>query len=124
MLIKEQEVVVIMASYREKWFKANPGKKRLGHRGLWWKCVNCHEWFHKEDIDVDHRLPKRDGGTDDLWNLQPMCKHCNRSKRDRQTTGETLSTMARAAVHGELGKAIGGVAKQKLKDAVGIKYKR
>lgn len=113
-----------MAGYREKWFKANPGKKRFGHRGLWWKCVRCHEWFHKEDIDIDHRLPKRDGGTDDLWNLQPMCKHCNRSKHDNQTAGETFSTMARAAVHGELGKAIGGVAKQKLKDAVGIKYKR
>ena len=64
------------------------------------------------------------GGTDDLWNLQPMCRSCNSSKRDRQTKGETASTLIRATAHGQLGKAVGGMAKQKLKDAVGIKYVR
>lgn len=113
-----------MAGYREAFFKANPGKKRLGHRGLWWKCTKCHEWFHKDNIDVDHRIPKRDGGTDDLWNLQAMCRHCNRSKGDRQSKGETMTTVVKATVHGDLGKVIGGVAKQKTKDFFGIKYKR
>lgn len=110
--------------YREKWFSANPGKKRFGRTGVWYKCVKCREWFRKSQIDIDHRIPKRQGGTDDLWNLQPMCRHCNRSKNDNQSGFETASTMFQAATHGELGKAIGGVAKQKLKDAVGIKYKR
>lgn len=31
---------------------------------------------------VDHRIPLARGGTNDLDNLQPMCKECNRRKRD------------------------------------------
>lgn len=110
--------------YREKWFAENPGKKRFGHTGVWYKCVKCRGWFRESQIDIDHRIPKRQGGTDDLWNLQPMCRHCNRSKHDNQTAGETLTTVVKAATHGQLGKVVGGVAKQKLKDVVGIKYKR
>lgn len=110
--------------YRENYFAHNPGKKVFGRRGTWYRCVSCGGWFSKSDITVDHRIPKRDGGTDDLWNLQPMCRSCNSSKRDRQTKGETASTLIRATAHGQLGKAVGGMAKQKLKDAVGIKYVR
>lgn len=110
--------------YRDAWFKANPGRRLVGHRGLWYKCQKCHKWFKKDDIDIDHRIPKRQGGTDDLWNLQALCKHCNRSKKDKQTGLETATTLFSAAGHGELGKAIGGMAKQKTKDFFGIKYKR
>ena len=110
--------------YREAYFNAHQGRKVIGHKGLCWKCVRCGGWFPKSEIDVDHRISKRYGGTDDLWNLQAMCKHCNRSKRERSSGGEIAATVVGATVHGGLGKLAKGVATQKVKDALGIKYKR
>lgn len=105
--------------YRENWFNNN--RPNLFGK---YRCVSCGGFFTKKEIEIDHRIPKRDGGTDDLWNLQPMCRHCNRSKRDRQTKLETASTLVRATAHGQLGKAVGGMAKQGIKDALGFKYRR
>ena len=105
--------------YRELWFSNN----RPNIFGKY-RCVSCGGYFTKSEIEIDHRIPKRKGGTDDLWNLQPMCRSCNRRKRERQTRGETASTLVRATMHGQLGKAVGGMAVQGMKDAVGIKYKR
>lgn len=113
-----------MADYRKLFFEHNKGTKLPFKRGTYYRCVSCGGWFSKSDITVDHRIPKRKGGTDDLWNLQPMCRHCNSSKRDRNDGFETASTLIRATVHGQLGKAVGGVAKQGVKDALHIKYKR
>lgn len=64
-----------MGNYRKKWFDYNPpvfGKYR---------CSHCGGWFKKEDIDIDHIVPQKYGGSDELFNLQPLCKHCNRSKQ-------------------------------------------
>ena len=108
-----------MAGYRELWFKNN--KPNLFGK---YRCVSCGGFFNKTEIEIDHRIPKRKGGTDDLWNLQPMCRHCNRSKRERQTKGETAVTLVGAALHGGLGKAVGGMASRKVKDTLGIKYTR
>lgn len=105
--------------YREKWFQHH----RPNIFGKY-RCVRCGGWFRKDQIEIDHRIPKRDGGTDDLWNLQPMCRHCNRSKRDRQSNVETASTLVRATANGQLGKAVGNIAKRKVKDVLGFKYKR
>ena len=105
--------------YREKWFQHH----RPNIFGKY-RCVRCGGWFRKDQIEIDHRIPKRDGGTDDLWNLQPMCRHCNRSKRDRQSNVETASTLVRATANGQLGKAVGNIAKRKVKDALGFKYRR
>lgn len=63
-------------SYREKFFNNN--KSNNG----WYTCVSCGRSFRKGDIDIDHILPQSCGGSDSLDNLQCMCKHCNRSKRD------------------------------------------
>lgn len=65
-----------MSSYRDKWFRNN--KPFFGR----YRCVHCGRWFVKEDIDIDHIIPKKYGGTDALVNLQPLCKHCNRSKKE------------------------------------------
>ena len=35
--------------------------------------------------EVDHILPIKRGGTDDLWNLQPLQRRNNRSKADKFT---------------------------------------
>ncbi len=62
--------------YREDYFehhKSNHG---------WYTCVRCGGKFRKSEIDIDHIIPQRYGGSDHLNNLQCMCKHCNRSKQD------------------------------------------
>ena len=110
--------------YRETFFVHNPGTKLPFKRGTYWQCVTCGKWFSKSEITVDHRIPKRDGGTDDVWNLQPMCRSCNSSKRDRQSGVETAATLVKAASQGDLGKALGSMATQTFKDALGVKYKR
>lgn len=106
-------------TYREKWFAANPPSPAGTYQ-----CVYCHGWFHKSQIDIDHRIPKRDGGTDDLYNLQPTCKHCNCSKRDRQSNADNLVSAIGAIATGNAGNLAKSIGKQKLKDFLGFKYKR
>lgn len=104
--------------YREKWFQANPSMTGL------WMCSKCHKAFSKEQIEIDHVLPVRKGGTDDLWNLQPMCRHCNRQKGKNQSKMETVVTVLSAAENGDTVKLVASVTKQALKDVLGIKYRR
>ena len=115
--------------YRETFFNNTPSM--MGK----YQCCKCGGWFTKSNIDVDHRIPKRHGGTDDLWNLQAMCKHCNRSKGADTNTGEVAQTLITAGISGlvnggmqggldNLSKLGASVAKQKVKDALGIKYRR
>lgn len=64
--------------YRDKYFDKNdPYDNNNG----WYKCVKCGRSFRKGDMDIDHILPKKFGGRDSEWNLQCICKHCNRSKQ-------------------------------------------
>ena len=64
--------------YRKDFFDDPKNKTKSGL----YTCFRCHKKFKKEDIDVDHIIPQSLGGDDGLDNLQCMCKHCNRSKRD------------------------------------------
>ena len=100
-----------------------------------YRCVRCKRWFPKSEIDVDHRIAKRLGGTDDLWNLQAMCKHCNRSKGKNSTKGEVVKTVAVGTISGlihggakgvfiNIARLVKSVVIQKIKDIFGIKYKR
>ena len=50
-------------------------KKRAGYR-----CAYCGG---RGELTVDHKLPLIYGGTDEIWNLQCLCKSCNSSKRER-----------------------------------------
>ncbi len=81
-------------NYREYWFANNPSKDG------YYKCVRCHKKFKKADIDIDHIIPQNKGGTDKLSNLQPMCKHCNRSKQDStdRTVGDYIKNAMRNAI--------------------------
>ena len=38
------------------------------------KCRYCKS---KENLTIDHKIPKSRGGTDDISNLQCLCGRCN-----------------------------------------------
>ena len=45
-----------------------------------WHCVYCG----RVATAVDHVKPTATGGTDDVWNLAPVCVACNAHKMDRE----------------------------------------
>ena len=61
--------------YRDKYFKYNKGSL-LGR----YKCSHCGRKFRKKYIDIDHIVPRSRGGSNELTNLQALCRYCNRSK--------------------------------------------
>ena len=65
-----------MGNYRQKYFE----ETKSDHG--WYTCRRCGGKFRKKDMDVDHIIPQNYGGSDALYNLQGLCKHCNRSKQD------------------------------------------
>ena len=87
--------------YRDDYFDNNPSNHG------WYTCVRCGRSFRKGDVDIDHIIPQSYGGPDHPANLQCMCKHCNRSKRDdlsdvpgdlvRNNTGCFITTAVCAA---------------------------
>lgn len=57
----------------------------------WYTCVHCGKKFRKNSIDIDHIVPKSKGGKNNPENLQCLCIHCNRSKKDNmEQTKEDL----------------------------------
>jgi ATP adenylyltransferase len=49
-------------------------------------CSLCGASIKDTPIDVDHIIPRNQGGSNDVSNLQALCYRCNRAKRDRDTT--------------------------------------
>lgn len=44
-------------------------------------CAYCGDEIEYKDMQVDHFVPQRLGGTDDIDNLMPSCRLCNHYKR-------------------------------------------
>lgn len=64
--------------YRQDYFDRNDVYE---NNNGWYKCVKCGRSYRKGDMDIDHIIPKKYGGSDSEYNLQCICKHCNRSKQ-------------------------------------------
>jgi RNA-directed DNA polymerase len=48
------------------------------------RCPECGLMFVENDlIEVDHKIPKQEGGTDKFDNLQPLHRHCHDVKTAR-----------------------------------------
>lgn len=45
------------------------------------QCAYCGNRIEIESFEIDHKEPKRSGGTDEENNLMPTCKTCNHYKR-------------------------------------------
>lgn len=45
------------------------------------RCAYCGCEIPFKDMQIDHIKPKRNGGTDDIENLNPSCRLCNHYKR-------------------------------------------
>ena len=80
--------------YRKTWLADNPSNHG------WYTCARCGKKFRKADMDVDHIIPQKHGGPDALFNLQGLCKHCNRSKQAdvKDTVPDLIRTNAGRAV--------------------------
>lgn len=46
-------------------------------------------WLHPKAATVNHKVPVVEGGTDDIWNLEPAHRGCNSSlgNQQRRTPG-------------------------------------
>ena len=56
-------------------------------------------------MEVDHIRPWSEGGSDEMWNLQPLCKPCNRSKSNNTTFKDNIKIIKNDLVHGDLVKS-------------------
>ncbi|MFS8867026.1 HNH endonuclease [Synechococcus sp. H65.1] len=69
---KPGERIPIPASVREYVFQ------RDGFR-----CRSCGKSPPEVQLQVDHIVPLAQGGSNDISNLQTLCKVCNQRKKDR-----------------------------------------
>ena len=58
--------------------------KRLWRRAIkehfGYTCVYCGEYYDEFNLTLDHIIPRCMGGRNEVRNLIPSCKQCNRSK--------------------------------------------
>ena len=80
--------------YVETWFENNDSNHG------WYTCAKCGKKIRKADADIDHIIPQKYGGSDKLFNLQCLCKHCNRSKQAsmKETVPDLVKTNKQRAV--------------------------
>ena len=99
-----------MGEYRQDFIVKHPGKTRNGYPGYWYKCANCGKWCGRPGntgatipddakMEVDHIRPWSMGGSDKVWNLQPLCKPCNRSKSNNITFRDRLKIFKNTILH-------------------------
>lgn len=70
---------------RRQHIKANGG----AHTANEWRMLcQLHNWCcaacgRKRPLTKDHIVPVTEGGSDDISNIQPLCRPCNSSKNNR-----------------------------------------
>jgi RNA-directed DNA polymerase len=61
------------------------------------KCAHCGMFFREEDVmEVDHRIPKLQGGKDSYDNWQLLHRHCHDTKTALDSSPATKSGCNRA----------------------------
>lgn len=59
-------------------------------------CAKCGRPLPLEKTTIDHLIPKYRSGTDDMSNLIPMCKRCNKQKGSRIVGVEELPYLTKS----------------------------
>ena len=72
-------------------------KKKQVAAAQTWKCNICQNILN-ECFEVDHILCKKDGGTDEITNLQALCPNCHRSKTNADLTKKATSKQVKTAL--------------------------
>ena len=75
------------------------------------ECCGAHE--HQRALEVDHIVPRNQGGSDDLSNLQALCFRCNAGKR-RPARGGLCVLRAGGQRPGAAGERAGAVHRRCL----------
>lgn len=55
--------------------------RKMVHEKYDGRCAYCGNIILFENMQVDHIVSKRNGGTNDMENLNPSCRLCNHYKR-------------------------------------------
>jgi len=92
---KLQDSIKIPECYKKDFSKKEqkirgPISKSLRHEVFKrdnYKCVECGATKETAILHVDHIIPKSEGGTDELDNLQTLCEKCNIAKSNRKWKG-------------------------------------
>lgn len=73
------------------------GMKEAVHERDRHHCGNCGRSFATEDLDVDHTVPRGNGGSERFSNLGSLCRRCHDAKH-----GQGLAPTARFASTGDM----------------------
>lgn len=98
------------AEVRRMFVEANPGVRLQGYKGYWYRCACCGKWCGRPGrekanipddmkMEVDHIRPWSQGGSDEMYNLQPLCRPCNRGKSAGSTYGDNIRNVGNAVFH-------------------------
>lgn len=122
---------------RARFIKYNPGVRRLGKKGYWYRCAHCGKWCGRpgsdnvnikesDRMEVDHIRAWSQGGSDELYNLQPLCRPCNRSKSNNATLGDGIKMLGNDLMHGDFIQSSirKGVRQNKVLKGLGITKRR
>ena len=125
------------AEVRQRFVKANPGIRLQGYSGYWYKCAHCGKWCGRpgreraripEDMkmEVDHIRPWSQGGSDELWNLQPLWKPCNRNKLAGTGGWDNIKMIKNDILHGDMVRAWGKkkVRQSKILKTLGLNKRK
>ena len=82
--LHESMVVESQSTIGTKMAREDMRRFLINKNGL--KCLGCDRSFDDPNyLELDHKLPKGDGGTDDISNRQLLCTPCNRIKSNKFT---------------------------------------
>jgi hypothetical protein len=75
--------------YKTKWLTPSAFADFTAHNARqdgYIYCASCGVSETAAEMTVDHIVPRIEGGSDDISNLQPMCRSCNSRKNSRPDT--------------------------------------
>lgn len=64
-----------------------PEKRKIIYEKFNGRCAYCGKKIEYKDMQVDHLMPLRLGGDDNIKNLMPTCRSCNHYKRANTLDG-------------------------------------